>query len=158
MKPVFTMQPIEKSIFLAGPTPRSAEVLSWRQEALAILERLGFPGKVFVPEAADWAPHDHYDDQVHWEWEALNQATVVVFWVPRDMATLPAFTTNVEFGLLVASGKVVLGFPEGAPKMRYLEKLGARFGLTPFKTLQGTLEAAVKKATGVFGEAPRSQA
>ena len=36
MKTIFALQPLEKSIFLAGPTPRNPEVPSWRPEALAI--------------------------------------------------------------------------------------------------------------------------
>lgn len=37
-----------KSIFLAGPTPRSKEVQSWRPEALRILKNLGYDGQVYV--------------------------------------------------------------------------------------------------------------
>ena len=40
----------EKSIFLAGPTPRSLDVETWRKEAIRILEELGFDGIVYVPE------------------------------------------------------------------------------------------------------------
>jgi nucleoside 2-deoxyribosyltransferase len=151
MQTVFTLEALPKSIFLAGPTPRDLEVLSWRPEALRLLEQLGFEGQVFVPEASNWAPHDHYDDQIHWEWEALNLATVVVFWVPRDLNTLPAFTTNVEFGLLAQSGKLVLGFPQDAPKMRYLEKLAERFSTPVFHSIEDTLKAALAVTTKPFG-------
>ena len=40
----------EKSIFLAGPTPREKDIISWRNEAIKILENLGFDGIVYVPE------------------------------------------------------------------------------------------------------------
>jgi hypothetical protein len=40
----------EKSIFLAGPTPRTPGIISWRKEACEILEELGFNGIVYVPE------------------------------------------------------------------------------------------------------------
>lgn len=158
MTPVFSLQKLPKSIFLAGPTPRSKDVPSWRPEALLILERLGFAGNVYLPEAADWAPHEHYDDQVHWEWEALNLSTVVVFWVPRDLKTMPALTTNVEFGLLAQSGKLILGYPETAPKMMYLGKLAARHGAPVFHTLESTLKAAVASTLVPFGSAKAFQA
>ena len=38
------------SIFLAGPTPRSNDIKSWREEAIKILEQLEFEGIVYIPE------------------------------------------------------------------------------------------------------------
>ena len=68
---------------------------------------------------------------------------MVVFWVPRDLDTMPGFTTNVEFGLSVASGKhIVLGYPEGAPKMSYLRTLADKFDMPVFKHLDLTLVEA----------------
>lgn len=151
MTPVFALQPLPKSIFLAGPTPRDARVPSWRPAALEQLEAMGFEGTVYVPESANWQAHDNYTGQVHWEWEALNLATVVVFWVPRDLQDMPAFTTNVEFGNLAHSGKLVLGYPNGAPKMSYLDALATRFGVPVYASLTATLEAAVAKARQPFG-------
>ncbi len=151
MTPVFALQPLPKSIFLAGPTPRHTATPSWRPEALRILQDMGFSGQVYVPETADWKAHDHYDDQLHWEWEALNLATVAAFWVPRDLETMPAFTTNVEFGLLIQSGKLILGFPQDAPKMTYLAKLAKRHGAQVFHTLDDTLKAAVEATARPFG-------
>lgn len=145
MKPIFALEPLPKSIFLAGPTPRDEATPSWRPEALRILEELKFEGNVMVPEAADWAAHDHYDSQVGWEWEALETATAVVFWVPRNFERMPAFTTNVEFGLMVHSGKALLGYPPEAPKMRYLRLLGERYGVPCFYDLNTLLAAAVAR-------------
>ncbi|MGD9726493.1 MAG: nucleoside 2-deoxyribosyltransferase domain-containing protein [Nitrospira sp.] len=121
-------RPVRNSIFLAGPTPRSGAVRSWRPEALQILDGLGHTGYVFVPETAGWGWSGDYDAQVLWEWQALGRAASVVFWVPRDLETMPAFTTNVEFGMIVSMfpGRAVLGFPVGCPKMRYLESLARR--------------------------------
>jgi hypothetical protein len=152
MKVVYALEPLRQSIFLAGPTPRSVEVKSWRPEALYLLETLGFKGEVFVPEAADWGPHKNYDQQVHWEWEALKQASVIVFWVPREMETMPAFTTNVEFGDWVRSGKVVLGAPADAPKMNYLRLLARKFNVPCYETLSDTLKAAVDRNSSMERE------
>lgn len=97
------------------------------------------------------------DKQIQWEWEALGQATVVVFWVPRDLSCLPGFTTNTEFGLLAASSKLVLGFPPGAAKMRYLDRLAQRYALPVFSTLRETLQAAVVKTRDPYPLDPQSR-
>lgn len=146
MKTVYALQELPKSIFLAGPTPRSKDVGSWRPEALRMLKQMKFEGNVYVPECEDWLAHEHYDNQLTWEWEALSISTVVIFWVPRDLETMPAFTTNVEFGLTVASGKAILGFPEDAPKMKYLAALGSRYNVWISHTLEETVRMAVWRA------------
>jgi 8-oxo-dGTP pyrophosphatase MutT (NUDIX family) len=131
------------AIFLAGPTPRDPETPSWRPEALQILEELGYDGVVFIPESADGKWKQSYTDQVEWELDGLEKSDRIVFWVPRDLRVMPAMTTNVEFGNYVKSGKVVLGFPEGAPKMRYLEHLAGNHKATVTHTLRETLEEAI---------------
>lgn len=137
---------VTQSIFLAGPSPRGAADLNWRPEALAILERLGFSGTVFVPlpRNGDWPTQ--YDDQVSWELRHLNMADVIAFWVPRDKERLPAFTTNVEYGLFINSGKCVLGFPPTAPHMRYLASLAKDRAVPVHDNLEATLRTAVEKA------------
>lgn len=114
--------PVRRSIFLAGPTPRSEDVPSWRPTAIRILRELGHTGVVFVPETEDWGWAGDYDQQVMWEWRALGRSQCIVFWVPRDLKDMPALTTNVEFGMMVMKcpHRVVLGTPTGTPKMNYL--------------------------------------
>lgn len=97
------------SLFLAGPTPRDPIVPSWRREALAVLENLGFSGTVLVPERHNWETAFEYLDQVEWEYAGLEQVTVIVFWIPRDLTLLPGFTTNVEFGRYVGTRPCVYG-------------------------------------------------
>lgn len=151
MEVVHALEPLPKAIFLAGPTPRSADVPSWRPEAIRILEGLGFEGKVYVPEpnGRDWA--ENYDDQIFWEWEAIHQSTVTIFWVPRHIETMPAFTTNVEFGLTVASSRILLGAPAGAPKMGYLRALASRYRVPMFDALDEMLASAVRMTDRPFG-------
>lgn len=131
------------SIFLAGPSPRKKDDINWRPEALSVLERLGFRGDVFVPlpRSGEW--HPDYDAQIEWELEHLFLATVIAFWVPRDLTRLPGFTTNVEYGLFLLSKKIVLGYPPDAEKMRYLDFVARKFGVPFFNTLEETLKAAV---------------
>ncbi|HKX28216.1 MAG TPA: nucleoside 2-deoxyribosyltransferase domain-containing protein [Blastocatellia bacterium] len=135
------------SIFLAGPTPRTAEVVSWRIAALQILRQCGFSGSVLIPERHDWVSSFDYLDQVEWEFACLEAATVIVFWIPRDLLSLPGFTTNVEFGRYVSSGRCVYGRPDSAPKNRYLDWLYHKLtGEHPCGTLDETLRTAVKLA------------
>lgn len=155
MRVVYALEPLRQSIFLAGPTPRSSDVESWRPEALKKLAELAFVGEIYVPEASDGRPHSEYDAQVHWEWEALKQASVIVFWVPREIVTMPAFTTNVEFGDWVKSGKVILGAPADAPKMSYLRMLAKKYHVPCFDTLDETLQAAVEKNLATVRETTR---
>lgn len=136
----------EKSIFLAGPTPRGENALSWRKEACDILEKLGFDGIVYVPEYSSWKPKESYIDQAMWERNALTEATIIVFWVPRYLPDMPAFTTNVEFGYWLKSGKVLYGRPDDADKIKYLDWLyELDYKVKPINNLQYLLETAVSK-------------
>jgi hypothetical protein len=154
MNVIHALQPIPKSIFLAGPTPRDEETPTWRPEAIDILRDLGFTGTVFVPENDSWSKHDRYDDQIVWEWEALKVSTAIVFWIPRDLSLnskgqqkMPAFTTNVEFGLYARSGKCLLGSPAGAAKMSYLNALALECNVPLYSSLHEVLAAAVEKTS-----------
>ncbi|MFA6437245.1 MAG: nucleoside 2-deoxyribosyltransferase domain-containing protein [Candidatus Paceibacterota bacterium] len=137
---------IVKSIFLAGPTPRSKETNSWRPEALRILEEKGFNGTVFVPEFRN-RDKEYADDMeentISWEEQALNMADCILFWIPRDLKTMPAFTTDVEYGEWFKSGKIVLGAPKNAPKMSYLLKRGQKYYIPQATTLENTIDMAL---------------
>lgn len=136
----------EKSIFLAGPTPRGENVVSWRKAACEILEELGFDGVVYVPEYSSWKPKESYVDQAMWEREALSDASSIVFWIPRHLPDMPAFTTNVEFGYWLHTGKVLYGRPDAAEKIKYLDWLyELDYGIKPSNNLKELLEKAVLK-------------
>lgn len=165
---------VPNSIFLAGPTPRHTSTKgatggrvriptnnTWRPRAIRKLTRMGFDGHIFVPETEDWDWFGEYDTQIQWEWYALGCAACVVFWVPRQLDVMPAFTTNVEFGFCMAlkPDRMVFGAPHSAPRNRYLQSLSEdqdvfceAFGLDaigkiPTHTrLTTTLETAMKIA------------
>jgi len=142
---------IVKSIFLAGPTPRSNNIKSWRIEALEILEKLNYDGTVFIPEARSGEKYPDYDEQINWESTMMNLCDCILFWVDRQMRTdfeMIGLTTNMEFGEWHKSGKVVLGFPKDAPKNRYLE---SRFNDLELKATY-TLEDTIKSAIEMIGE------
>lgn len=113
------------SIFLVGPTPRSPAVPSWRPEAIKILEDLGYKGTVFIPEWSDHKSQTTYINQVEWEYACLSNCHHIAAWVPRCMDTMPAMTTNVEFGYWISNrpNNFYYGRPDGAPHTNYLDWL-----------------------------------
>lgn len=145
------VSPIIPSMFLVGPTPRSASVPSWRPEALDILEnQLKFDGVVLVPERKNWASHT-YLDQVEWEYQGLHSVRWIVAWVPRNLETMPAFTTNVEFGYYVYKfpHRFFYGRPMGAPHTGYLDWLYAKeTRRIPHYSLLNLLSAVVLQTHG----------
>lgn len=134
------------SIFLAGPTPRAPGTPSWRREALDMFVGQGFHGSVFVPETIYWGWHEDWAEQVEWEDGALHLATVILFWVPRDLDTLPGFTTNIEYGRWMDSGKCVLGAPPDAPKTGFMRYYADKLGIPQADTLEDTIIAAMTLA------------
>lgn len=150
MQVVYARQPMpasfSRTVFLAGPTPREPSVASWRPAAIECLARAGYDGVVFVPEPEDGRWPGEYDGQVEWETEALGMSDAICCWVPRDLATMPGFTTNVEFGLWAHSGKLVLGAPPTAAKLAYLLATAERLHVGSFSTLADTVAASVELA------------
>lgn len=134
-----------KSIMLVGPTPRDAHVSSWRPEAIRILESLGYDGVVFVPEGkhSTWATN--YETQIETEERMLHTADCIVCWVPRELATMPGFTTNDEYGTWKCSGKVVFGAPEDAAKVRYQRYYANKLSIPSHTTLEATLVSAMER-------------
>jgi hypothetical protein len=143
------------SVFLAGPTPRAGTgTPSWRPgaiDALATAWTGPRPLTVLTPESRDGVRAAHYDDQFSWENLARQLAGAILFWIPRDLATLPGFTTNVEFGHDVTTGRAVLGCPPGCPnpeRNRYLIHLAHRYAVPVRHTLTDTITAALAVAQG----------
>lgn len=135
----------KKSLFLAGPTPRSADVASWRPYALRVLQEMEYDGVVFIPEDEDGKWKENYIGQCDWETKYLRMADDIVFWVPRDLDTLPGYTTNVEFGRWMESGKVSYGAPKDAPKVKYFEYHCRRLNMPAFASLEQVLAHSLEK-------------
>jgi len=132
-----------KAVFLAGPTPRSKDVESWRLEAIRLLEEAGYDGVVFSPEdrSSEWK--GDYTDQVEWEEKCLHLADCILFWIPRELNTMPAFTTNTEWGVWMDSGKVVFGVPNNAAKVNYQKYYAEKLKVPAANTLQDTVANAI---------------
>lgn len=135
---------LRSSIFLAGPTPRDEQTPSWRPEALRRLEARGYDGVVFVPEPRSGQFSPDYEAQVLWEEEHLHGADVVLFWIPREMRSMPALTTNDEWGTFKGLGKAVLGAPPEAQKVRYQQHHARALGVPSCSTLDDTVDEALR--------------
>lgn len=148
MKTVFVSNATEMvtgpSIFLAGPSPRGNMDYNWRPQALKFLEHYAFNGTVFVPLQSDWQWLDNYQAQIDWELHYLDLATAILFWIPRHLEHLPGFTTNVEYGMFVKSGKIVLGHPKSAPKLGYLNRLAQLNHIPICHNLKATAITAIQ--------------
>lgn len=147
--PLIRNGPLCKTIFLAGPTPRNKEVPSWRPDFINELYELNFNGNVCIPEDKNGIFKGSYIDQVEWEHICMASADVIVFWVPRNLETMPAFTTNVEFGRYVrpynVGGKAIYGRPDDAPKTKYLDWLYEKeTGNKPYNNMQSLAEGALR--------------
>ena len=143
------------SIFLAGPTPRDEKGIDWRPEAINLFDQQQFDGTLLVPSPFLSVYNSHSENyyfQIEWEDRALQAASVIMFWIPRDLKTMPAFTTNVEFGMYVASGKVIYGRPkinyQTPPKTSYLDHHAIKNNVPVLDSLQETVAAAIAMLYG----------
>ncbi|MER8233148.1 nucleoside 2-deoxyribosyltransferase domain-containing protein [Streptomyces sp. NPDC094049] len=140
------------SVFLAGPTPdKSNPVPSWRPDALRALAEQWTGHQtltVLSPESRNGERADRYETQADWETDARKAASAILFWIPRDVRTMPGMTTNVEFGLDVGTGRAVLGCPPDCPspeRNRYLIYVARRHGVPVCETLTDTVTAALAR-------------
>jgi hypothetical protein len=103
-----------------------------------MLEELGYNGVVFVPETEDGVFKHDYDDQIEWEEMCLNFADIILFWIPRELTAMPAFTTNDEWGYWKKCdpGKLILGTPKGAPKVKYQRYYAEKLRIPLYETLE----------------------
>lgn len=142
-----TIETEKPSMFLAGPTPREKNVQSWRDEAIQLLREMNFDGTVYIPESktrVQGAAVLPFNETVEWEQNRLNKASAIVFWIPREIEHMPAFTTNVEFGIYYNKGNAVYGRPKKAPKCKYLDYIYERdVKQKPSETLKDTLSRAI---------------
>ncbi|MCL2673214.1 MAG: nucleoside 2-deoxyribosyltransferase domain-containing protein [Alphaproteobacteria bacterium] len=139
----YDLNPAFPSVFLAGPTLRGADKAkypNWRRQAVRLFSDAKYCGALYSPDP--FAPTKH--EQIDWEVYHLEKSTCIMFWIPRDLEVLPGFTTNVEFGEWMRSGKTVLGFPSGARKMTYLEYRAEKYDVPVSNTLKDTVCNAMR--------------
>src|SRR5262249_32353907 len=119
-----------------------------RPHAVRILEALAYDGVVFLPESQGEQWRGNYDQQMAWELEAMRRSDVILFWIPATQDLLPAYTTRVEVGFQIHSGKVILGVPHNAYKTSYIQKFARQHHLVSYPTLEETVTAALAKLGG----------
>lgn len=134
-------QHITKSIFLAGPTTRTNDLISWRKEAIEILKQLNYDGVVFIPEARDGEDYPEYNNQVEWEQQMLDLCDCILFWIDRNYS--PGLTTNIEWGKYQNSAKIVMGFPVDCKNTRYIEYECNKLKIEINNTLLDTIKCAI---------------
>lgn len=133
-----------QSVFLAGPTPRDSNTKSWRPNAIKHLNFRNYSGAVFYPEWDDTLATVDYDSQVGWEQEGFMRSLFIVFWIPRELNRMPAFTTNVEFGRFAHFPNTLYGRPTDAPKNKYLDWYYKQVNRRPiYDNLESLLDAIV---------------
>lgn len=101
---------------------------------------------VFAPEGRGWKPLKY--DRFAWEDRWLSTVDVIAFWVPRDMTTMPALNTNIEFGRWESSQRLVFGAPADAANVTYLQECAQRVGAPVRQTLDATMAAAITHLHG----------
>ena len=141
-------------VFLAGPTPRTKEVKSWRPDFISLLEYEGFKGNVFIAENKDGRPYN-CKAQTPWEVKNLQSADLVAFWIPRDLEEMPGFTTNIEFGEHMRSGKVVVGFPKEAPSTEYISVRCEMHSIPLFHSTEEVVAYIIDKEKKYLSNCPR---
>lgn len=110
-------------IFLAGCTVRAHQthLTSWRKEAIALFEKQNFHGVLLIPEFLSRENANLEKGLIPvWEFNALNEADCILFWIPRTEELL-GLTTNYELGYWTARerDKVIYGRPDDAYRISY---------------------------------------
>lgn len=133
------------SLFLAGPTPRTDDVPSWRPDALTEITR-SWAGEgalvVFVPEPRSGARWPAYEAQRAWELRWGDRADVVLFWIPRGPG-MEGRTTNTDWGYWASSGRAVLGTPLTADHVRCQRDFASDNHIPLADTLSATIGHAL---------------
>jgi hypothetical protein len=141
------------SVFIGGPNVERGDQEPWRHRAVDLIRARwaevggGQPLAVLSPESREGRRADRYEDQVDWEIAAREQATVRLYWMWRDMDTMPGMTSNVEIGYDLGRGRaVVLGLPPDCPnpeRNRYIRHLAGVHRAPVRPTLETTVDAAL---------------
>lgn len=118
----------KSSIFLAGPSYRTYKEMkqkSWRNQAISLLSKYNFDGIIVIPQYRDSKSQKKTFDrkkQIQWQTQCLSKCDLILFWIPRNLKTLPGFTTNIEFGQWMHSDKIIIGSPNNSEKNSYLQE------------------------------------
>jgi hypothetical protein len=113
-------------IFLAGPIERVHDNIPrkyprWRNDAVKYFSDNDPIVSILSPEWGVKPQGWSYEGQVLWEVNYMEISDVILCWIPRQLPDLPGFTTNIEVGEHFWDPRLILGAPQEAPNMRYLQ-------------------------------------
>jgi hypothetical protein len=111
------------SIFLGGSITGAWD---WQSLAIRLLRDNGFEGWIFNPrrEKAFSEEPGIWEEQVDWEREHLEKATVILFWLP---AGADALTSRWEIAEFAAKGNMlVVGIEDGVRRKKYIRYVLSR--------------------------------
>ena len=129
------------AVFLAGPMKGAPK---WQRTVPKLAEDIGIEGITFLNpyRCRRWVS---WRTQVDWETAGLEQADVVLFWIPNQAEHVQgrdyAQTTRMELVESLALGrKVILGIDSDIRAADYMRYKARRYGVTHIhKSLEGCL-------------------
>lgn len=121
-------------VYLGGAIDMG-QAVDWQTTLARALE--AETGIVLInPRRDDFQP-EHFDEQVRWELDALEQADLVLMWFPAQSQAPIAL---LETGLYMRTGKLLLGAEAGYYRRRNLELTAEFYGVTLWSTLAELIE------------------
>jgi hypothetical protein len=106
---------------------------------------LNFQGTALIPEPGPGAMPPPVAIQAAWDQAGCAIADVVAFWIPRRFPTTKGLTSNLELGMWMRSGKVVLGAPAWAEDMDYIWAVAEAFSVPRAQDLGELMTLAVRQ-------------
>lgn len=132
------------SVFLAGSI-EMGKAIDWQQEVIKQLTDAHWNGAVLNPRRADWdssweqkIENPKFREQVEWELEGLEKATLVVFYfAPNTYSPI----TMLELGLHAQNKKCIVCCPEGFWRKGNIDIVCARYGVPQVQTIEELTKA-----------------
>lgn len=127
----------KQSVFLAGSI-EMGRAEDWQSRFAGAL--LDLDVVLLNPRREDWdsswkqsIDDDRFREQVEWELNALEQATLIaMYFAPDTMAPV----TLLEFGLYARSGKLIVACPEGFWRKGNIEVVSRRYQVEFVESLE----------------------
>lgn len=133
-------------MFLAGAIDQDR---AERWQDVVIDNCRDLPGTILNPRRANWDPtwnqsldNPHFAGQVAWELDGLEQADVIICWLP---ATAQARISLMEIGLHARHGRLLIGCAIGFHSRGNVLAVGQRFGVPVVDTLPDLVALAKQR-------------
>jgi len=131
------------SVYLDGPKTMSTAIkFQWRTRMINQFTRDGFNHVVIIPEKRKGNGYPNYGTHEFYEWEeaAMNMATIVMFWIPRDSRIFPGRDINDRWGAYKLKKNVILGIPSGSEETGYQNWYSDRNDITVVHHLENMVQ------------------